>query len=188
MPNSSPLGGNVGGSISAMSESPLLGPTRYERRLRRREVYLSRGGSLASYQVRGEASGYGPRPIKNRNKFFECLHEGLQRYFDSHDKRFDGVIYLTVGVKKGHVGGIIKSDDPFPFAPKEYIGDGVYVEGRPPLIARKRDSLVLINQQSSQPTLLSRRPPKGEDSALAEKAPKRRGRKRKTTKTEKYEE
>ena len=96
------------------------------------------------------------RPIKNRNKFFECLHEGLQRYFDSHDKRFDGVIYLTVGVKKGHVGGIIKSDDPFPFAPKEYIGDGVYVEGRPPLIARK-----------------------GEDSALAEKAPKRRGRKRK---------
>ena len=141
-----------------MSESPLLGPTRYERRLRRREVYLSRGGSLASYQVRGEASGYGPRPIKNRNKFFECLYEGLQRYFDSHDKRFDGVIYLTVGVKKGHVGGIIKSDDPFPFAPKEYIGDGVYVEGRPPLIARKRDSLVLINQQSSQPTLLSRRP------------------------------
>ena len=96
------------------------------------------------------------RPIKNRNKFFECLHEGLQRYFDSHDKRFDGVIYLTVGVKKGHVGGIIKSDDPFPFAPKEYIGDGVYVEGRPPLT-----------------------PPTGEDSALAEKAPKRRGRKRK---------
>ena len=30
---------------------------------------------------------------------------------------------------------------------------------RPPLITRKRDSLVLINQQSSQPTLLSRRPP-----------------------------
>lgn len=70
------------------------------------------------------------RPIKNRKTFFECLHEGLQRYFDSHDKRFDGVLYLTVGVKKGHVGGIIKSDDPFPFAPKEYIGDRLYYEKR----------------------------------------------------------
>ena len=53
---------------------------------------------------------------------------------------------------------------------------------RPPLIARKRDSLVLINQQSSQPTLLSRRPKEGDsESAEAEPKPKKprtRGRKR----------
>ena len=35
-------------------------------------------------------------------------------------------------------------------------------------ITRKRDSLVLINQQSSQPTLLSRRPCEGGNAAIAE--------------------
>ncbi len=70
------------------------------------------------------------RPIKNREQFFKHVEEGLQRYFSECDRHWGGILHLTVGVKCGKVGGIIKSDDPFPFAPKEYIGDRLYYEKR----------------------------------------------------------
>ena len=47
--------------------------------------------------------------IKNREAFFDYLEEGLQGYFDNHDTKFGGIIHLTVGVREGEVGGIIKS-------------------------------------------------------------------------------
>jgi hypothetical protein len=48
--------------------------------------------------------------IKNREAFFDCLEEGLQSYFDGNDRFFGGIIHLTVGVRDGQVGGIIKSE------------------------------------------------------------------------------
>ena len=51
--------------------------------------------------------------IKNREAFFDYLEEGLQNYFDHHDRLFGGIIHLTVGVREGQVGGIIKSADAF---------------------------------------------------------------------------
>ena len=51
--------------------------------------------------------------IKNREAFFNCLEEGLQNYFDKHDTFFGGILHLTVGVKCGEVGGIIKSENAF---------------------------------------------------------------------------
>ena len=51
------------------------------------------------------------QPIKNREAFFACLEEGLQQYFDDHDRLFGGIIHLTVGVREGQVGGIIKSQE-----------------------------------------------------------------------------
>ena len=51
------------------------------------------------------------QPIKNRKAFFECLEEGLQNYFDNHDRLFGGIIHFTVGVREGKVGGIIKSEE-----------------------------------------------------------------------------
>ena len=51
------------------------------------------------------------QPIKNREAFFDCLEEGLQSYFDNHDRLFGGIIHLTVGVREGKVGGIIKSQE-----------------------------------------------------------------------------
>ena len=53
------------------------------------------------------------QPIKNREAFFDYLEEGLQNYFDNHDRLFGGIIHLTVGVREGQVGGIIKSADAF---------------------------------------------------------------------------
>ena len=50
------------------------------------------------------------QPIKNREAFFDCLEEGLQSYFDGHDRLYGGVLHLTVGVREGQVGGIIKSE------------------------------------------------------------------------------
>lgn len=49
--------------------------------------------------------------IKNREAFFKSLEEGLQAYFDAHDALFGGIIHLTVGVREGKVGGIIKSEE-----------------------------------------------------------------------------
>ena len=57
--------------------------------------------------------GWGGSSIKNREAFFDYLEEGLQSYFDNHDTFFGGIIHLTVGVREGQVGGIIKSDDAF---------------------------------------------------------------------------
>ena len=51
------------------------------------------------------------QPIKNREAFFNYLEEGLQSYFDNHDRLFGGIIHLTVGVREGQVGGIIKSEE-----------------------------------------------------------------------------
>lgn len=51
------------------------------------------------------------QPIKNREAFFDHLEEGLQGYFDHHDRLFGGIIHLTVGVREGKVGGIIKSQE-----------------------------------------------------------------------------
>ena len=51
------------------------------------------------------------QPIKNREAFFDYLEEGLQAYFDNHDRLFGGIIHLTVGVREGKVGGIIKSQE-----------------------------------------------------------------------------
>ena len=51
------------------------------------------------------------QPIKNREAFFGCLEEALQAYFDNHDRLFGGIIHLTVGVREGQVGGIIKSEE-----------------------------------------------------------------------------
>lgn len=53
------------------------------------------------------------RPIKNREKFFKLVEEGLQQYFDQCDRLWGGILHLTVGVKVGKVGGIIKSADAF---------------------------------------------------------------------------
>ena len=50
------------------------------------------------------------QPIKNREAFFDYLEEGLQGYFDNHDRLYGGVLHLTVGVREGQVGGIIKSE------------------------------------------------------------------------------
>ena len=49
--------------------------------------------------------------IKNREAFFDYLEEGLQEYFDHHDRLFGGILHLTVGVREGQVGGIIKSEE-----------------------------------------------------------------------------
>ena len=51
--------------------------------------------------------------LKNREAFFDYLEEGLQNYFDNHDAFFGGIIHLTVGVRDGEVGGIMKSADAF---------------------------------------------------------------------------
>ena len=49
--------------------------------------------------------------LRDREAFFDYLEEGLQDYFDHHDRLFGGIIHLTVGVREGQVGGIIKSEE-----------------------------------------------------------------------------
>ena len=49
--------------------------------------------------------------LRDREAFFDCLEEGLQSYFDGNDRFFGGIIHLTVGVRDGKVGGIIKSQE-----------------------------------------------------------------------------
>ena len=49
--------------------------------------------------------------IKNREQFFKLVEEGLQQYFDTCDRYWGGILHLTVGVKCGEVGGIIKSEN-----------------------------------------------------------------------------
>ena len=53
------------------------------------------------------------KPIKNRKEFFDSLEAGLQSYFDAHDPEWGGIMHLTIGVRCGEVGGIIKSADAF---------------------------------------------------------------------------
>mgnify|MGYP003315602434 CR=1 FL=1 len=51
------------------------------------------------------------KPIKNRKEFFDSLEAGLQSYFDAYDSEWGGILHLTIGVRCGEVGGIIKSAD-----------------------------------------------------------------------------
>ena len=51
------------------------------------------------------------KPIKKRKEFFESLEAGLQAYFDQHDPEWGGILHLTIGVRFGEVGGIIKSEN-----------------------------------------------------------------------------
>ena len=66
--------------------------------------------------------------IKNRSAFFGHLQQGLQGYFDNHDRKFGGIIHFAVGIRNGRVVGIIRRDSPLPFAPKEYLGEGLYYQ------------------------------------------------------------
>lgn len=50
-------------------------------------------------------------PIKDREQFFKLVEEGLQQYFDQCDRLWGGILHLTVGVKVGKVGGILKSEN-----------------------------------------------------------------------------
>ena len=68
--------------------------------------------------------------IKNRSAFFGHLQHGLQGYFDNHDRKFGGIIHFAVGIRNGRVVGIIRRDSPLPFAPKEYLGEGLYYQKR----------------------------------------------------------
>ena len=51
------------------------------------------------------------KPINKRKEFFDSLEAGLQSYFDAHDPEWGGIMHLTIGVRYGEVGGIIKSAD-----------------------------------------------------------------------------
>ena len=51
------------------------------------------------------------RPIKNREQFFRYVEEGLQQYLDECDRQWGGILHLTIGVRHGTVGGIIKSEN-----------------------------------------------------------------------------
>ena len=51
------------------------------------------------------------KPIRHREQFFRCIEEGLQQYFDACDRQWGGILHLTIGVRHGEVGGIIKSAD-----------------------------------------------------------------------------
>ena len=97
---------------SVMSESPLLGPTLFRVGCDEERFISPEESRLRAFGM-GEASGCGPRPIKDREQFFELLEEGLQQYFDQCDRYWGGILHLTVGVKVGKVGGIIKSADAF---------------------------------------------------------------------------
>lgn len=50
------------------------------------------------------------KPINKRKEFFDSLEAGLQSYFDAHDPEWGGIMHLTIGVRCGEVGGIIKSE------------------------------------------------------------------------------
>lgn len=50
-------------------------------------------------------------PIKNREQFFKLVEQSLQQYFDTCDRYWGGILHLTVGVKCGEVGGILKSEN-----------------------------------------------------------------------------
>ena len=131
------------------------------------------------------------RPIKNREQFFKLVEEGLQQYFDTCDRYWGGILHLTVGVKCGVVGGIIKSENMLSYegftlhrietilryvlpkyVPRTEVGFAVGS-----ILDELRMEGALSN--SSQARLLGA--PKGEDSDLtkAEPQPKPKGRPKK---------
>jgi hypothetical protein len=150
------------------------------------------------------------RPIKNREQFFKLVEEGLQQYFDQCDRYWGGILHLTVGVKCGKVGGIIKSENMLSYEGftlhrvetilKYVLPRFVSRDSVPYAIAAVLDELRMEGapSNSSQARLLGAdksavvatdapfaSAPKGEDSDLTEaepqpKKPRTRGRKKKT--------
>ena len=134
---------------------------------------------------RGRGWGGSPNPIKNREAFFDYLEEGLQAYFDNHDRLFGGIIHLTVGVREGQVGGIIKSESMLSYSgfTLDRVRDILrYV--LPRFVPRTEVQLIadaIIEELRMEKTPSNS--PKGEDSESTEaepqpKKPRTRGRKR----------
>ena len=69
------------------------------------------GGSPTAMPEAPSLTGRAGVGLRDREAFFDSLEEGLQCYFDHHDRLFGGIIHLTVGVREGKVGGIIKSQE-----------------------------------------------------------------------------
>ena len=111
-------------------------------------------------------------PPRAARKMLTILVEQL---LDPIRRRYGAPIVVTSGYRcpalNTAVGGVANSHHIVGCA-----ADIVGTETHP--ITRKRDSLMLINQQSSQPTLLSRRPCEGGYSGIAESIslPHREGR------------
>ena len=127
------------------------------------------------------------RPIKNREQFFKLVEDGLQQYFDQCDRYWGGILHLTVGVKCGKVGGIIKSENMLSYEGftlhrvetilKYVLPRFVSRDSVPYAIAAVLDELRMEGAPSNSP--------KGEDSDLTEAEPKpkkhrTRGRRKKT--------
>ena len=125
------------------------------------------------------------QPIKNREAFFDYLEEGLQGYFDSYDEYWGGILHLTVGVKCGQVGGIIKAESMLSY-------EGFTLERVKTILAYvlprfvPRTEVALAMEAVIEELRMEGAPsnsPKGEDSDLTEaepqpKKPRTRGRKR----------
>ena len=86
-------------NTTVITESPLLGRGKGEAPTARPEAPSLTG-----------RAGVG---LRDREQFFNLVEEGLQQYFDTCDRYWGGILHLTVGVKVGKVGGIIKSADAF---------------------------------------------------------------------------
>ena len=124
----------------------------------------------------------GVSPIKNREQFFKLVEESLQQYFDTCDRYWGGILHLTVGVKCGEVGGIIKSENML-----SYEGftlhriETILRYVLPKYVSRPEVGFAVGNilDELRMEGALSNSP-KGEDSDLtkAEPKPKKRGRKR----------
>ena len=133
----------------------------------------------------GGLEGVSPQPIKNREAFFDYLEEGLQGYFDNHDRLYGGVLHLTVGVREGQVGGIIKSEQMLHYS-------GFTLDRVKTILAYvlprfvPRTEVALAMEAVIEELRMEGAPsnsPKGEDSDLTEaepqpKKPRTRGRKR----------
>ena len=124
------------------------------------------------------------RPLKNREQFFKLVEEGLQLYFDTCDRYWGGILHLTVGVKCGEVGGIIKSENMLSYEgftlhriesilkyvlpkyiPRTEVGfavgsilDELRMEGTPSESSQAR-RFCEPKVQSAQPMLIPHRPP-----------------------------
>ena len=124
--------------------------------------------------------------LRDREQFFKLVEDGLQQYFDTCDRYWGGILHLTVGVKCGKVGGIIKSENMLSYEGftlhrietilKYVLPRFVSRDSVPYAIAAVLDELRMEGAPSNSP--------KGEDSDLTEaepqpKKPRTRGRKRK---------
>ena len=133
----------------------------------------------------GEGGGRGPQSIKNREQFFKLVEEGLQQYFDTCDRYWGGILHLTVGVKVGKVGGIIKSENMLSYEGFTLHRVETILQYVLPRFV-SRDSVpyaiaaVIDELRMERPPLT---PPKEGDSESTEAKPKRhrtRGRRKKT--------